>query len=647
MSRKLFEEAQKVLRQNQQPVTEAAVKLDPVGQEDKDVDNDGDSDKTDSYLKKRRGAISAAIAGSKKTMVAKESVEKPKLDEATTNKILAILGKPMQEEVVSESDLPITKKPQKTITVKHKTSEREKVIVDTPEARKRNAAMGYHPVKEGVEHEEFTAEDIENFMQTEEYLQLDELTKNLLSRYSKAAEKDKYDAWKKDTDLAGEQQKVKRLLANTNKGFPGTRHSNPISKTNAPAVHKALSKASDEIQKMRDPLQARHDKRKAGIELATKKMGIGPGSRGVVKGTGKLNKEEAEQIDEMDSQGYKGRRDDYNLGDKESVAKPISQKQMGKAALSGLNKSMDNQRRISAETMTRKQFIDVHGDEHAHVWDKVNKGMKEEAEQVDEAQSHQAITTMKHISKPTAGEMKAAKDMKPGVAGYRDRIAMLKSAEARGALKKEEAEQVDEMEVANKYALKGPQKSEVPAYMRKAKGATPLKLADLKRKDTMSDLENLRKMEEVDTAPVSEILEQVDAFTIELPEELSYEDYLRSAMFAEGVSSLSELEDDFLPSFLQYVQEKFESGDEDFVISELTYSEMQDRIYMHQKQGNKVTGVERKTVNGKPYAAYVVTDKTGMRRRYIYHGNVRRVENLGQGSASQTVKPGQTDPNEE
>jgi hypothetical protein len=35
--------------------------LDPVGREDKDVDNDGDSDKTDVYLSKRRKAVSAAI----------------------------------------------------------------------------------------------------------------------------------------------------------------------------------------------------------------------------------------------------------------------------------------------------------------------------------------------------------------------------------------------------------------------------------------------------------------------------------------------------------------------------------------------------------------------------------------------------------
>jgi hypothetical protein len=36
--------------------------MDPVGQDDADIDNDGDVDSSDKYLKKRRGAISKAIA---------------------------------------------------------------------------------------------------------------------------------------------------------------------------------------------------------------------------------------------------------------------------------------------------------------------------------------------------------------------------------------------------------------------------------------------------------------------------------------------------------------------------------------------------------------------------------------------------------
>jgi hypothetical protein len=51
---------------------------------------------------------------------------------------------------------------------------------------------------------------------------------------------------------------------------------------------------------------------------------------------------------------------------------------------------------------------------------------------------------MKHISNPNAAEKKAAKDIKPGISGVRDRLAMLDAAKKRGALKNEEVESIDE-----------------------------------------------------------------------------------------------------------------------------------------------------------------------------------------------------------
>jgi hypothetical protein len=39
----------------------AEKKLDAVGSEDDDVDNDGDTDASDAYLKKRRAAISKSV----------------------------------------------------------------------------------------------------------------------------------------------------------------------------------------------------------------------------------------------------------------------------------------------------------------------------------------------------------------------------------------------------------------------------------------------------------------------------------------------------------------------------------------------------------------------------------------------------------
>lgn len=66
--------------------------------------------------------------------------------------------------------------------------------------------------------------------------------------------------------------------------------------------------------------------------------------------------------------------------------------------------------------------------------------------------SHQEKTTMKHIKNPTPGEKKAAKDIKPGVAGYRDRIAMLKSAEKDGRLK-ESAELSEILKLAGRKVI--------------------------------------------------------------------------------------------------------------------------------------------------------------------------------------------------
>lgn len=68
------------------------------------------------------------------------------------------------------------------------------------------------------------------------------------------------------------------------------------------------------------------------------------------------------------------------------------------------------------------------------------KHVKESVEQVEEAMSHQAKTTMKHIPNASPALKKAAKDIKPGIAGFRDRIAMLKAGGV-----KEDVEQIDEI----------------------------------------------------------------------------------------------------------------------------------------------------------------------------------------------------------
>jgi hypothetical protein len=87
-----------------------------------------------------------------------------------------------------------------------------------------------------------------------------------------------------------------------------------------------------------------------------------------------------------------------------------------------------------------QQKIDVVDDEKIDGKDfaKLRKMKKEEIE--IEEESHQSKTTMKHIPNPTPAQKQAAKDIKPGVGGYRDRIDMLKSAGV-----KEEVEELDEV----------------------------------------------------------------------------------------------------------------------------------------------------------------------------------------------------------
>lgn len=50
----------------------------------------------------------------------------------------------------------------------------------------------------------------------------------------------------------------------------------------------------------------------------------------------------------------------------------------------------------------------------------------------------------------------------------------------------------------DKQQMEAVQKADIPAYLRKQQGQTPLKLSDLKRKDTISDKENLAKLRNED-----------------------------------------------------------------------------------------------------------------------------------------------------
>jgi len=67
-----------------------------------------------------------------------------------------------------------------------------------------------------------------------------------------------------------------------------------------------------------------------------------------------------------------------------------------------------------------------------------------EDDKEDTPHSHQAKTTLKHLKKASYGDKADAANIKPGIAGYRDRIAMLKRAEEEDNLNELRSEEKDE-----------------------------------------------------------------------------------------------------------------------------------------------------------------------------------------------------------
>jgi hypothetical protein len=162
--------------------------------------------------------------------------------------------------------------------------------------------------KEEVDELEFTAEDIENFMQTEEYEQLDELSKNTLKRYSDAANKDFSKNFQHDQNFTGVHSALRTAMAKTNSGAGGFdplkgRNKNPLRKHDA--VQAGLKTAADAVTAARAPFKHKMKVRNQGMHRAV----------------ARLNKEEVEQMDERTlSKGETAEKERIVKGMKKSLA---------------------------------------------------------------------------------------------------------------------------------------------------------------------------------------------------------------------------------------------------------------------------------------------------------------------------------------
>jgi hypothetical protein len=104
-------------------------------------------------------------------------------------------------------------------------------------------------------------------------------------------------------------------------------------------------------------------------------------------------------------------------------------------------------------------------------------------------ESHQSKTTMKHIPNPSPALKKAAKDIKPGVAGYRDRIAMLKAGGVKEEVEIDEAYQTAKSEFVarqGRLTAAAAETEKDPARLKRMSGIPGYSAAmDLAKKTTL------------------------------------------------------------------------------------------------------------------------------------------------------------------
>lgn len=104
----------------------------------------------------------------------------------------------------------------------------------------------------------------------------------------------------------------------------------------------------------------------------------------------------------------------------------------------------------------------------------------------------------------------------------------------------------------------------------------------------------------------------------EIAENFVFGDYLTAAKNIIGEEKAIEL-----------ANYAFKNQDTDIFVEEFMRSDIEAKVKAHKDMGHKVSEPKYSTKSGMSHAEYIVTDKEGMRRKYIHHGSNRKTENLG------------------
>jgi len=578
-----------------QQLTEA--KMDPVGKEDADVNNDGKKDKSDKYLLNRRKAISTAVKNEEANFnpapEPEERIENPTLNDKIREKAMQaaarISGMSGGPKVLSDIGPGAEVKEE----VEELDEDRYDDMLDAM-LKKDGKRLLAKNAKDIQRHK-----DINSGKALQQHIKKNP---NVLKTYSNAVKKDK--------KMYGEEVEAMSHQAKTTmKHIPNA----------SPALKKAAKDIKPGIAGYRD----RIDMLKAGG----------------VKQYNYFHKEEVEELDEIS----KDTLDSYMKKAKSELS--IHARNVGNPGVTAKGQEIANKsaaKRTAGATVAGKKL-------------KSSIQSNEEVESIDEATRN---TEKRHID--SIIKMKEVKKSKHNMApsihdnmedafenGNHKKIDQLHKVfkyvtEEVMPNVKEEVETLDELSKSTlgSYAKKATrdaiitrkigadfehQSNRAKSSGRKAASnvlSQKYKEKSWKRRDGVDKAINRLTKEEIELGEsITETIVRHNDFTIEITDNPTFADFFKAVQSLAG-EHITESE------IIAIASDAFDANAEDILIEDFTRMEIMDKHAAHRKAGNLVSHEKFSNKEGKPYAEYVVTDKEGGRKRYIHHGSTRRMESM-------------------
>jgi len=309
----------------------------------------------------------------------------------------------------------------------------------------------------------------------------------------------------------------------------------------------------------------------------------------------------------------------------------------------------------------------LQAESHGHETKAKKKKMGEAADL-----SHQAKTTMKHIPNASPALKKAAKDIKPGIAGYKDRVDMLKAGGVEegndGNLANNAApfDKVTHGDVISgrlgKDAMGGKKKpaasnaytqtSGYPSFKKKVKKEAE-EVAEARSTGTAFDMStpsqikkkpgeltghSMKKSEAggriyTKTASkmmpdpkkkaveegISQTVINHNDFVLEVTNNPTYGDYLKALQ-----SMINNSDEQVQQEIVTIAQEAFNNNVESVIIEASSRATFKAKLQELRTSGAKVLDENYIVESGEPYVEYVV-EQDGVRTQYVHSGTVKKI----------------------